>query len=346
MRRVVIALAAFTLLLAALISLKVWTQARALAAPAGGSGQIEAVVVDLASRVGARVLEVKVREGQAVKAGDLLVRLDCADPVAALAEAEARLATARAQAIASGAQRQAALGTKAAARAGQSAAGAQAASLAAQRDVAERQARRTSSMGEAVSEAGLDQAQAAAVGLRHQAEAAAAQATASEAQAGAAEASVGAAEAQGRAAEAQVKAAEAAVARTRLLAGECLVVAPRDAEVGKLPHEAGELVSPGAVLVRLVDLSAPKATFYLPNAEVGAVKPGAAALVVADAFPGRSFEGTVRTVSLEAEFTPRNIQTRTDRDRLVYPVEVTVKDPEHRLRAGMPVQVTIPGTGR
>ena len=76
MRRVLIALAGFTILLAALISLKVWLQARALAAPSGGSGQIEAVVVDLSSRVGARVLEVKVREGQAVKAGDLLVRLD------------------------------------------------------------------------------------------------------------------------------------------------------------------------------------------------------------------------------------------------------------------------------
>jgi HlyD family secretion protein len=148
------------------------------------------------------------------------------------------------------------------------------------------------------------------------------------------------------AAAAQVKAAEAAVARTRLLAGECVVRAPRDAEVGKLPHEAGELVSPGAVLVRLVDLSEPKATFYLPNAEVGAVRPGAAAVVVADAWPGKTFAGTVRTVSLEAEFTPRNIQTRTDRDRLVYPVEVTVKDEQHLLRAGMPVQVSIPGTGR
>ncbi len=346
MRRVVIALASFTLLLAALISLKVWSQARALAAPAGGSGQIEAVVIDLASRVGARVLEVKVREGQAVKAGDLLVRLDCADPDAALAEAEARLATARAQAVAAAAQRQSAVGSTAAARAGQSAAGAQAASLAALRDVAERQAKRTSSMGEAVSEASLDQTRAAADGLRHQAEAAAAQAVASEAQARAANAGVGAAEAQARAAEAQVKAAEAAVSRTRLLSGECELKAPRDAEVSKLPHQAGELVGPGAVLVRLVDLSEPKATFYLPNAEVGAVKAGAAAAVVADAWPGRTFEGTVRTVSLEAEFTPRNIQTRTDRDRLVYPVEVTVKDPEHRLRAGMPVQVTIPGTGR
>jgi HlyD family secretion protein len=84
-----------------------------------------------------------------------------------------------------------------------------------------------------------------------------------------------------------------------------------------------------------------KATFYLPNAEVSAVKPGARAQVVADAWPGRVFEGTVRTVSLEAEFTPRNIQTRTDRDRLVYPIEVRVANPDGRLRAGMPVQVSL-----
>ena len=100
------------------------------------------------------------------------------------------------------------------------------------------------------------------------------------------------------------------------------------------------------VLVRLVDLSAPKATFYLPNAEIGAVKPGARATVVADAWPGEEFDGTVRTVALEAEFTPRNIQTRTDRDRLVYPVEVTVRNRDGKLRAGMPVQVTLEGTGR
>jgi HlyD family secretion protein len=346
MRRVVIALAGFTLLLATLISLKVWIQARALAAPAGGSGQIEAVVVDLSSRVGARVLEVKVREGQAVKAGDLLVRLDCADPEAALAEVAARLAAARAQAAAAEAQRTAAGGSRMAARASQLASEAQAASLAAQRDAAERQAVRMASTPDSVPEATIDQTRTAATGLQHQADAAVAQAAASDAQARAAEASSGAVDAQAVASAAQVKAAEASAVRARLLVGECELRAPRDAEVSKLPHEAGELVSPGAVLVRLVDLSEPKATFYLPNAEVGAVRAGAAAVVVADAFPGARFDGTVRTVSLEAEFTPRNIQTRTDRDRLVYPVEVTVKDPEHRLRAGMPVQVTIPGTGR
>jgi HlyD family secretion protein len=51
-------------------------------------------------------------------------------------------------------------------------------------------------------------------------------------------------------------------------------------------------------------------------------------------------------VSVEAEFTPRNIQTRTDRDRLVYPIEVTVVNRDGKLRAGMPVQVSLPGTGK
>jgi HlyD family secretion protein len=346
MRRVLAVLLALTLLLSALIGLRLWTQARALSAPTGGSGEIEGTVVDLSSRVGARVAEVRVREGERVAVGDLLVRLDCADPEAALAEAEARLAGARAQEAVALAQRESAARARAAAAAAREAASAQAGSFAAQRDAAERQARRLESLTADVAASSIDQTQATATGLARQVEAAQAQVAASEAQARAAEAGIRAAGAQAEAAGAQVRAAEAAVARARILVGECEVRAPRAAEVGKLPHEAGELVSPGATLARLVDLSEPTATFYLPNAEVAAVRPGARAEVVADAWPGETFEGTVRTVSLEAEFTPRNIQTRTDRDRLVYPVEVAVKNRDGKLRAGMPVQVVIPGTGR
>jgi HlyD family secretion protein len=76
------------------------------------------------------------------------------------------------------------------------------------------------------------------------------------------------------------------------------------------------------------------------------VRPGAEAQVVADAYPGEVFKGRVRSVSLKAEFTPRNIQTRTDRDRLVYPVEVALANADLRLRAGMPVQVSLPGAVR
>jgi len=65
--------------------------------------------------------------------------------------------------------------------------------------------------------------------------------------------------------------------------------------------------------------------------------------VVADAWPSDRFEGVVRTVAAQAEFTPRNIQTRTDRDRLVYPVEVWIANREGKLRPGMPVQVLLQG---
>jgi HlyD family secretion protein len=346
MRRVVVILVVLSAALAGLIALRLWTQARALAAPAGGSGEIEGVAVDLSSRVGARVVEVAVREGQRVAAGDLLVRLDCAEPEAALAEAEARLAAVRAQAVAAGAQVQASHSSRSAARAAEEAARAQAEALAAQGAAAARQADRLGALSSDVAEATVDQTRASAAGLAHQVEAARAQAQASRSQARAAEVGIRAASAQGEAALAQVRAAEATVRRAELLVAECEVRAPRAAEVAELPHEAGELVSPGAVLARLVDLSEVTATFYLPNAEIAAVKPGARATVVADAWPGDEFRGTVSTVALEAEFTPRNIQTRTDRDRLVYPVEVVVENREGKLRAGMPVQVSIEGTGR
>ena len=290
MRRVIVILVVLVVVMSALIGARLILQRRALTGPSGGSGEIEGTVVEVSSRVGARIVQLPVREGQPVKKGDLLVALDCADPEAQLAEAEARLVASRAQAGA----------------------------VETQRGAAERQAKRLEKLPEDVAAASVDQTVSGAAGLAR----------------------------QGDAARAQVRAAAAAVERARLLVAECVIRAPRDAEVSLLPHEAGELVAPGTILARLVDLSAPKATFYVPNAEVSRVKPGARAVVVADAFPGEAFEGTVTTVALEAEFTPRNIQTRSDRDRLVYPVEVAVVNRDGKLRAGMPVQVTLPGTGR
>jgi HlyD family secretion protein len=341
MRRVVVVLLVLLVVLGGLIGLRLWTQARALSAPSGGSGEIEGTVVELSSRVGARIVEVKVREGQAVAKGDLLVRLDCADPEAQLAAAEARLAAAVAQAKAAGAQVKASESTRVAMGASEQAARAQAEAVKAQAEVAERQARRLAQLTADVPASSIDETQASASNLSQQVLAARASAEASAHQAQAAGLSAHASSAQAQAALAQVRAGEAEVVRSKLLAAECEIRAPRDAEVQTLPHEAGELTSAGAVLVRLVDLTDLKATFYLPNGEIGVVKPGARAEVVADAFPGEVFEAKVRTVSFEAEFTPRNIQTRTDRDRLVYPVEVTVVNRDGRLRAGMPVQVTL-----
>ena len=66
-------------------------------------------------------------------------------------------------------------------------------------------------------------------------------------------------------------------------------------------------------------------------------KTSGSAEIVADAWPDRSFSGRVATVATEAEFTPRNIQTRTDRDRLVYRVEVRMENADGALPPGMPV---------
>ncbi len=346
MRRIAVALVVLVAVLSGLLAWRLAAQAAAARGPAGGSGEIEGTDVDLASRVGARILEQRVKKGDAVHRGDLLLTLDCADPEAQLAESEARLGSARAQAVSAAASVEASKRQREAAAAVNLAARAQAEALAAQRDAAQRQAGRLEKLASDVALASRDQTRASAEGLERQTRAAYAQSKASEEQARAAVAAIRASGAQAVAAEAQMKAAEAAVTRARLLVDECRIVAPRDALVDDLPHEPGELVQPGQVLVKLVDLREVKATFYLPNAELAAARTGAKAIVVADAWPKERFEGVVRTVALKAEFTPRNIQTRTDRDRLVYAVEVRIANPEGKLRPGMPVQVQLPGTGR
>jgi HlyD family secretion protein len=345
MRRIAVVFVLAVVVLSGLLAWRLHSQAAQARAPSGGSGEIEGTEVNLSSRVGARILEQGARKGDLVKKGDLVVALDCADPQAALAEAEARLAAARAQAAAAGASVEASRRSREAAAAAQLAAKAQAAALAAQRDAARRQASRLDALASDVALANRDLTRASAENLEHQTKAALAQATASEEQARAAVAAIQSSGAQAVAAEAQMKAAEASVTRARLLADECLVRAPRDAVVDDLPHEPGELVAAGQTLVKLVDLAEVKATFYLPNAELAAAKPGGKATVVADAWPSERFEGVVRTVAAEAEFTPRNIQTRTDRDRLVYPVEVWIVNRDGKLRPGMPVQVQLAGTG-
>lgn len=346
MRRIAGVLGVLTIVLVVLLTAKLRAQAAQLLGPAGGSAELEGTEVRVASKLTARVVEVKVREGDAVKAGDVLVRLDCAEPEQVLAEAEGRLSAAQAQARAAQAQVDASVGQQQALSKAVTAAEAQAQALAAQRDASRRQAERLDAVASDVAFSNRDQVRASAQGLQHQAEAALASSQVSAAQAKAAGGQARAAAAQAQAAEVAVRVAETAVVRAKLLVAECTPRAPRDAVVEEVPFEVGELVGAGGVLVKLLDVSEMTATFYLPNAEVAAVKPGAPAEVVADALPDRRFQGTVRTVALKAEFTPRNIQTRTDRDRLVYPVEVAVSNPGLLLRAGMPVQVALPGTER
>jgi len=346
MRRIAGVLAVLTLVLSGLLALRLHAQQAELRGPSGGSGEIEGTEINLSSRISARVEKVSVQKGATVKKGELLLALDCADPRAQIHDAEARLASARAQAKAALASADATRTQQVAASQSIAASKAQASALEAQRDATQRQAARLEAVGDDVAFSSRDQLRFSVIGLESQLAAAQASSAVTGEHAKAAIAQTRAAIAQAEAADATIGAAEAALERAQLLVAECEVHAPRDAFVEDVPFELGELVSPGATLVKLIDLAEVKATFYLPNAELAAARTGVKAIVVADAWPELRFEGTVRTVALKAEFTPRNIQTRTDRDRLVYPVEVVLPNPDGKLRAGMPVQVQLPGTER
>jgi len=344
MNRRIVAIGVVLVVIFGMLGLKIWQQHAALNGPAGGSGTIEGTTVRVSSRVGGRIEEIPVREGQQVAKGDLVVRLDCVEPEAALAEAEAKLAAGRQQAAAADGAAGAAKAAAGAAGAVAKAAQAQADAAATQGGAAARQAGRLDAVVDDISAAQRDQARSAAEGAQAKAAAAMAQRAAGSAQARAATEQAGAAQSQAEAAHLQVDAGEAALERAKLAVSECKVVAPRAGTLQLLPFEEGELVPPGANLATIVDTSTATAAFYLPNADLAAARPGGAAEVRADAWLDRVFQGKVATVASEAEFTPRNIQTRTDRDRLVYRVEVDIDNPDGDLRPGMPVEVRLVGT--
>jgi HlyD family secretion protein len=338
--------AVVTIVPTSMIGVHLVKQTIALHADANGSGVIEGTEITLSSRISARVVEVPVHEGQAVNAGDLLVRLDCTETEAQHAAAVARLNQAIAQSEAAHAQADAAGQSAGAARHASAAGRSTVDALTSQRDIAAKQAARLDAQREDVAVASLEQAEASADALAHQADAARAQATASGLQAGAATDQARAATAQASAADALIDAARADLARVELLVGECEIRAPRAALVETLPWDPGEMVPPGGIVANLVDITTVKATFYLPDAELAAAKPGQQAVIVADAYADRTFAGSVTTIATTAEFTPRNVQTRTDRDRLVFPIEVSIPNEAGLLRPGMPVDITLPGTGR
>ena len=320
----------------------------AIDAPSGGSGVVEATQIDLSSRLTSTIVAIHAREGDHVFQGQLLVEFDCSEQDAALDEALARLAMARAAADAAKANEASAGGVSAAARQTAQASAAQARSVRTEREYALRESNRLASLHHegVVSESALDTGETRAISAKNQEQALLASARAANAHAAAADQSRLAAAAQTLSASHAVRAADSAVRRATILAGECQMRSPIDGVLLRRNFEPGELALPGSCVVSIVNLLDAKATIYLPNAELAEAEPGRAVEVVADAWPGEVFAGTITYVSSRAEFTPRNIQTRTDRDRLVYAVEVTIPNTRERLRPGMPVDVSIPRLGR
>lgn len=346
MKRIIVVFAVLITGLSILLGVKVRAQRAKALEPSGGSAVIEGTEADVTSRLPARIVRIAAREGEAVKEGDVVVELACDEQDALLEAARAKLGAAEHQAAAAHARVDAALGATNAAVAGVGAAGAKRKALATNRDVSARQVKRLNRLaGEGGATAmDLDSASAQAESLSEQLRALDASLEAARGQAKAARAQANAAKAAAEAAVNAIAAAQADVRRAQALVNECRIEAPISGYVQTRAYEPGEVVLPGSKILTLVRIDRVEATFYLPNRELAAAAPGRAVKVRADAHPGRTFEGRIARVAAKAEFTPRNVQTREDRDRLVYPVTVEIDNGDESLRPGMPVEVTIEGT--
>ena len=106
--------------------------------------------------------------------------------------------------------------------------------------------------------------------------------------------------------------------------------------------EPGEVVPAGRTALRLADLSNLELRIYLEAGDLSRVKPGQELPVRVDALPGSPLTGTVAWIADEAEFTPKNAQTRHARAQLVYAVKLRVANPDGRLHVGMPAEVDLP----
>lgn len=142
-------------------------------------------------------------------------------------------------------------------------------------------------------------------------------------------------------AEAQVRQAEAALASLEVQLDKLNLTAPRDGIITERPANPGELASPGATLMNLGDLDQVTLTVFIPETQIGRVRVGQSARVEVDAYPGETFEGDVAFIALEAEFTPKNVQTEEERVNLVFAVKITLDNPDHRLKPGMPADAEI-----
>lgn len=105
--------------------------------------------------------------------------------------------------------------------------------------------------------------------------------------------------------------------------------------------ELGEFVSPGTPIAKIANLDEVYIRIYVPEKELGLVKFGDTVNVKIDSHPDKVFKGTVIFISPKAEFTPKNVQTKDERVKLVYAVKVKVKNEDGVFKPGMPADVEI-----
>lgn len=138
------------------------------------------------------------------------------------------------------------------------------------------------------------------------------------------------------AARARLAAVEAQIAQLDQQIADATVVAPLAAVVTEKVAEPGELVQVGSSLVVLTNLKEPWLTVYVSALDLPKLRLGQQADAVTD--DGQSREGRITFIASQAEFTPKNVQTRDERIKLVYKVKVGLPNDDGLFKPGMPAE--------
>ena len=145
--------------------------------------------------------------------------------------------------------------------------------------------------------------------------------------------------AQGRA---RVEQARAAVALAETQLDNTRLASPLTGVVLSHNIEPGEYVSPGTPVVTVAELARVWVRAYVNQTDLGRIRLGQKVAVRTDTFPDKTYEGTVGFIASESEFTPKTVQTVKERVKLVFRVKVDLANPNDELKPGMPADVTFP----
>ena len=295
-----------------------------------GNGRIEATEIDVATKYAGRVVDIFAREGDFVKAGQVLAQMQIDVLNAQRDEARAQ----QQQAITAVASAEAQVTVRQSDRAAAQAVVVQRES---ELDNAKRRLARSQTLSRegATSIQQLDDDQAAW-------RSAAAALTASKAQVAAAEAAIAAAMSQVTGARATVEAAAATVARIDADIADSQLKAPLDGRVQYLVAQPGEVLGGGGKVLNMVDLSDVYMTFFLPETVAGKVALGSEVHLVLDAAPGYVVPARVSFVASVAQFTPKTVETAVERQKLMFRVKARI-DPALLEKHLKQVKTGLPG---
>lgn len=139
----------------------------------------------------------------------------------------------------------------------------------------------------------------------------------------------------------QVEQAQSALAVLQSQVSKTEIASPVDGFVSQRAVNIGEIAMPDAPLLTITKLDPVKLTIYVPETQLGQIKLGDQIGVQVDSFPDKSFDGHVVFISSQAEFTPRNVQTKEERVNTVFAVKLEIANPDSALKPGMPADATI-----